>query len=193
MSRGPPSSPIPERRTRSGTTRCPTTRSTTSLPAKAPSTTCRPGAPAVPAVLTNRRRTDQSEERTGAGASQSPQVGGRTPRGVGTCAACQVFGSESIQRGGGHRGRREVASATTDAEEPEKPQDEAPTDSRPVADATEHNAVDEQEQPQRPDGPVTVRVATSRPDWTGHRDVEVITADDVLAAGQWDERCWRRA
>lgn len=56
------------------------------------------------------------------------------------------------------------------------------------------------EQPYEPDeqersepGPVTVRVATERPDWTGHRDFEVITADDVLAAQMWDEYCWRRA
>jgi hypothetical protein len=49
---------------------------------------------------------------------------------------------------------------------------------------------DEREQPEP--GPVTVRVALERPGWTDPGELTEIAAEDMLAAAQWDERCWRR-
>lgn len=49
---------------------------------------------------------------------------------------------------------------------------------------------DEQDQePEPSDASVAVQVALSRPGWSGHELTE-ITAEDIVAAQQWDERNW---
>lgn len=70
-------------------------------------------------------------------------------------------------------------------EQPQKREPQVRTD---VSDDISTNLSEDSAAP----SPVRVAVALDRPDWTGRHVLTEVTADDVLAAAQWDERCWRR-
>jgi hypothetical protein len=49
----------------------------------------------------------------------------------------------------------------------------------------------DREQPEPGEDAVTVRVARTKPNWTGHELTE-IAAESAAAAQHWDERLWHR-